>query len=90
MLPKLHTTVDRFQLADNIQANLGELVLQQMKEQGEQMFYGCFATEKWSQPTNMVGKSSSNVLRCIVRQVTDTGDNACQDDFSFDEFREAW
>ena len=27
-----HTTVNRFELADNVQANLGELVLQQVKE----------------------------------------------------------
>ena len=28
----LHTTVDRFEFADNVQANLWELILQQMKE----------------------------------------------------------
>lgn len=28
----LHTAVDRFQFADNVQANLRELVFQEMKE----------------------------------------------------------
>lgn len=27
-----HTTVDRFEFADNIQANFGELIFQEMKE----------------------------------------------------------
>lgn len=32
IIETLRTTVDRFKFADNVQANLGELVLQQMKE----------------------------------------------------------
>lgn len=49
----------------------------------------CFTTEKWSQSTDMVRKSSSHVLGCVVRQVTDAGHNACQDHLSFNEFRES-
>lgn len=52
------------------------------------MFDRCFTTEKWSQSTNLVREGSSDVLRCIVRQVTDAGYDACQDDLSFDKFRE--
>lgn len=89
VIKALHTTVNGFQFANNIQANLGEFVLQQMKEQGEQVFDGCFTTKKWSQSTNMIRKSSSNVLGCIVGQVTDAGHDACQDDLPFYKFRES-
>lgn len=54
------------------------------------MFDRRFATKKWSQSTNLVCESSPDVLRCIVRQVTDAGYDACQDDLSFDKFRETW
>jgi hypothetical protein len=58
-----------------------------MQEERQQMLDRRISAEEGSQTRNLRGKGSPNMLRAILRQVSNAGDNPGQDDFFVKEFR---
>ena len=83
------TIVDHLELADEVQSDLGELVLQKLEEQGQEVFLGRLLSEKRSETTDLLGQSSSDMLRGIGGQGSNAREDSCEDDISVDELSEA-
>jgi len=83
------TIVDHLELADEVQSDLGELVLQKLEEQGQEVFLGRLLSEQRSETTDLLGQSSSDMLRGIGGQGSNAREDSCEDDISVDELSEA-
>jgi hypothetical protein len=83
------TIVDHLELADKVQPDLGELVLQKLEEQGQEVFLGRLLSEKRSETADLLGQSGSDVLRAIGGQGSNAREDSCEDDVSVDELSEA-
>ena len=83
------TIVDHLKLADEVQPDLGEFVLQKLDEQGQEVFLGGLLSEKRSETTDLLGQSGSDVLRGVGGQGSDAREDTSEDDVSVDELSEA-
>lgn len=59
------TLVDRLQLGDDVQPDIGELVLQQLQEEGQQVFNRGIFAEQRGQAADLGAEGGSDVLRRI-------------------------
>lgn len=72
-----------------MQPDLGKLILQELKEQGQQVFLGSLLAEQGSQPADLLGQGGSDVLRSIGRQRSDAREDPSEDDIAVDQLSEA-
>ena len=54
------------------------------------MFDRRLSSKQRSQATDLVRKGGPNMLGTILREIPDTGDDTCKDNFSVDELRKTW
>lgn len=54
--------VDLFQLRDDVEADIGEVVLEHLEEHGEKMFGSLALAEDGCQTTNLVAEGGADVL----------------------------
>jgi len=82
------TVVDHLELADQVQPDLRKLVLQQLEEEGQEVFLGGLFAEQGSQPADLLGECGTDVLRSIRRQRSDTGEDSGEDDVAVNQLGE--
>ena len=80
--------IDSLELADDIQPDIRELVLEQVQEERQQMLNCCFFAEKRCQPGDLGCDRRANVLGAVLAQITDAWDDALENDLLLDRFRE--
>ena len=83
------TFVDGLQLADDVQPHLWEFVLEEMQEKREKVFDSLLLSEERCKAGNLVRDSGTDMLRRVLAEVSDTGNDAEQDDFLVEELGEA-
>lgn len=83
------TVVNHLELSDQMQPDLGELVLQQRKEEGQEMFLSSLLPEERSQPADLLGERGSDVLRTVGRQGSDAREDPGKDNIPVDKLSEA-
>ena len=66
------TGVNEFELADDVQPNLWELILEKVEEQRKEMLDGSILPEEWRETVDLVGKCSADVLGNVLAQIPDT------------------
>ena len=85
----LRTGVDLVELADDVQPHLWEFVLEEMQEKREKVFDSRLLSEERCKAGNLVRDSGTDMLRRVLAEVADTGNDAEQDDFLVEELGEA-
>lgn len=99
-----HTLVDELQFGDDVQSNFGELILEHLKEHGEEMVdgstklltqYSCevqehilLLAEDGSQATDLGTKSGTDMLRGIGDKILNAGHDVAEEDGAVDESTE--
>jgi hypothetical protein len=83
------TIIDHLELSDQMQPDLGELVLQQRKEEGQEVFLGSLLPEERSQPADLLGERGSDMLRAVGRQCSDARKDPGENDVAVDKLSEA-
>lgn len=83
------TIVDHLELSDQVQSDFGELVLQQRKEEGQEVFLSSLLPEERSQPADLLGERGSDVLGAVGRQGSDARKNPGEDDVPVNKLSEA-
>ena len=78
--PRL-TVVYGFEFTDYVQANFGEVILEEMQEQGKEVFDRGFLPKERSHTTDLLCQSGSNVLGSVLRKISHTGYDTSKDDF---------
>ena len=84
------TFVDLIEFADDVQANLWELVLEEVEEKRKKVFNCELLPKQWCEPADLGGESRPDMLRRILTQVPDTWDDSKEDDLFLEQFRESW
>ena len=84
------TGVNEFELADDVEPHLRELVLEQMKEQRKEMLDGGIFAEERCQAADLVGKCSPNVLGDVLAQISDARYNPSEHNFFLKQFGKPW
>lgn len=88
-LATLRTLVHGFELADDVQPNIGELVFEQMQEERQQVLDGCFLAEQRCQPGDLGRDGRTNVLGTVLAEIADAWDDARENNLLFNRLREA-
>ena len=81
--------VDRLKLADDIQPDLWEFILEQVQEEREKMFDGCLLPKERCKTRDLVRHRRTDVLRRVLAKVADARNDAQQNDLLIEQFREA-
>lgn len=83
------TFVDLIEFADDIQAYFRELVLEKVEEKRKKVFDGELFPKQWREATDLGGKSRSDMLRCILTQVSNAWHDPEENHLLLEHFREA-
>ena len=63
--------VDSFQFADDVQSNLREFVLQEVKEERQQVLDSGVLAKEWRKAGDLVGHSRAYMLGAVLAEVPD-------------------
>jgi hypothetical protein len=86
----LLTFVDHLELANEVEPDLAEVVLEQLEEQGQELLNGSIGAQERGQAGDLHSDSSPDVLARVGGQILDAGEDSSENDVSVDELREAW
>lgn len=67
--------VDKFELGDDVEADVGEFVLEHLEEHGKKVVDGLLLAKYWGKAADLRAKSSTDVLRAVGDQVLDRSHN---------------
>lgn len=84
------TSIDDLEFRNDVESDFGEFVFEQLEEEGEKVFDRGVLAELRCESRDLTSESSSNVLRTIGGEISDTRHETGKDDFSVDEFSETW
>jgi hypothetical protein len=73
-----------------VQADLGELILEKLEEQGKQVFSGSILSEQRSQATDLSCKSRTDVLARVGREIPDARKDASENDVAVEKLCKTW
>ena len=80
--------VDSLELADDVQPDFGEFVLEQVEEQGQKVLDGGVLAKQRSEASDLVSDGSTDVLRLVLAKVSDARNDARQNDFLLEQLCE--
>lgn len=83
------TSVDHLELGDDVEPHVGELVLEELEEEGEEVLDGRVLAEEGRESRDLSAEGGANVLRLVGREVADAGHEASENHFAVDELSEA-
>lgn len=86
----MHTFVDLLELADDVQPDIREFVLQQVQEERKKVVDGGCVTKERCKPRDLVCKGGSHMLRVVLTKVPNKGYNAGDDNFWFQQLRKTF
>lgn len=81
--------VDDFELGDDVQPHFGELVLEQLEEQRQQVFDRRVLAEQRREARDLTPERGADVLRRVGREVADARHQLRQDHLAVDELGKA-
>ena len=80
--------VDLFELGDDVEAHVREVVLEHLEEHGEQVFGGFLLAENGREAGDLVAEGGADVLAGIRDEFFDRGHDVAEEDFVVDELAE--
>ena len=85
-----NNVVDLFQLGDDVEANIREVVLEHLQEHGKEMFGGFLLAEDGSKTADLSTKGSTDMLRGVSDEILDGGHDFAEEGLLFDELAETY
>jgi hypothetical protein len=86
--PGPRTRVNKLELADDVEADVGKVVLEQLKKEREEVFDRRLLAQERREARDLGAEGGADVLRGVGRELADAGHDARQDDFAVDELGE--
>ena len=83
------TGVDLLQFRDDVESDVGEFVLEQLEEEGEEMFDGVILAEERSEARDLRSEGGADVLRRIGGEISNARHQSCENDILLDQFGES-
>jgi hypothetical protein len=83
------TIVDHLELADEVETDFAEFILEQLEEEGQEVLDGSLVAKERGKSRDLHSESGSNMLARVGVEVLDAGEDAGKDDFSVDQLGEA-
>jgi broad specificity phosphatase PhoE len=84
------TTVDHLKLADQVQPDLAEIVLEQLQEQRQQVLDRRVLAEKRGEARDLGGEGGADVLARVAGAVAHAREDTGEDDFAVEKLCETW
>ena len=82
------TLVDSVKLGDDVEADFGELVLEELEEEREEDVDGVVLAEDRGEAANLLGEGGANMLGGVSDEVFDAREDGVEDSLLGDEGRE--
>lgn len=80
--------VDDLELRDDVESDFGELVLEKLEEEGEEVFDSRVVAEEGRETRDLARERGADVLGSVGREVADAGHDAVQDGVTVNELGE--
>lgn len=88
--PAQLTLIDHFEFTDQVKTDLAKLVLQEVQKERQEVLDGRLSAQQWRKAGDLHSKGCSNMLARVGGEVFDAWKNSSKDNFSVEQFSEAF